>query len=192
MTQQPPTEASVSITIDTASAPVAEALNPRTGELRRPWAVIVATTLMYLGVALIVAGMLQAFWISISDFAGAAWIHGQIPTEPGDLVRVGIVSGEFALVLALGALALISGYYSWRGYRWPRWWGIAAAVSSVSAWVLNPIAGIGSVSIILGAALLWLPSVAAFSNRWHERRHPRPHQPDIRDDVWYGPLPRYR
>lgn len=178
--------------IGTTTAVADPTISQRTGEPRRPWPLFVATPVIYLGVASVVAGMLWTFWWSIDDFAGASWAHSWFTTGSGDLVRVGIVTAEFALVMVIGALALIAGYYAWWGYRWTRWWGLIAAVVSGGAWVLNPIAGAGSVGIIVGVALLWLPSVAAYNARWHARRHPVIPTPDIRDSVFYGPLPRYR
>lgn len=178
--------------IGTTKAVDDPAINRRTGEPRRPWPLFIATPLIYLGVAAIVGGMLWTFWWSIDDFAGSSLLHSWFPTGPGDLLRVGLVTGEFALVMLIGTLALITGYYAWWGYRWTRWWGIIAAVVSGGAWIINPIAGAGSVAILVGVGLLWLPMVAAFDARWYARRHPAAPTPDIRDSVFYGPLPRYR
>lgn len=185
-------EATGPATIGTAVAETNRALDPRTGEPRRPVVVTAATIVIYAGVAAVVAGLLWTFWWSISDFATAAWVHGLFTTEPGDLLRVGLVSAEFALVLLIGTLGLITGYYAWWGYGWTRGWGIAAGIVSVSAWALNPIAGAGSVAILLGVGLLWLPAARAFDQRWFARRHPAAAVPDRRDRVVYGPLPRYR
>lgn len=58
--------------------------------------------------------------------------------------------------------------------------------------MLNPWAYGGIAAIAVGAGLLWLPASQAFLARWHVRRNPAPPEPTIVDDVYYGPLPRYR
>ncbi|MFV0451024.1 MAG: hypothetical protein ACK5LS_02080 [Propioniciclava sp.] len=178
--------------IGTAEVRTDPSTNPRTGELRRPWPVLVATPLIYVGVAGVVAGLLTTFWRSIEDFAGASWLHGLFTTGPGDLLRVALVAAEFGLVMAIGTLALIAGYYAWWGYAWTRWWSIMAAVVALSAWIINPTAGIGACVIVIGCALLRVPAVTAFNARHAARRYPAAPAADIRDDVYYGPLPRYR
>lgn len=178
--------------IGTAVARADRTIDPRTGEPRRPWTVWAAAALHDAGVALVVAGLLWAFWTSIRQFATAAWLNGVVPTEPGSVVRVLMVTGLFATAMVIGAASLVTGYYAWKGYGWTRWAGLVASVLSAGALIINPLASWGIAPIVLGSALLWLPATRAFFARWHTRRHPVRVDPTIVDDVFYGPLPRYR
>lgn len=178
--------------IGTVTASKDTTVDPRTGEPRRPVLVWIATALLYAGAATVTTGLLWAFWHSVHAWEQAAWLNNIVPTEPGDLIRVAIVTGLFAIAMAIDAAALIAGYHAWRGYRWSRWAGIVAVVLSIAGLAINPIAAWGMAPIALGAALLWLPPVRRFLDRWHVRRHPQPLPPVTACDVQYGPLPRYR
>ncbi|WP_300083339.1 hypothetical protein [Propioniciclava sp.] len=181
-------------TIGTVVAQRDATINPRTGEPARPWSIWAATALLYTGTALVFAGLGVAFWvgIDIASFNSATWLHSVVPAEPGSLVRVALVTGEFVIAMLVGAGALIAGYYGWWGYRWSRWAGLVAVAVALGALVLNPLAYGGIAAIAVGAGLLWLPGSQAFLTRWHVRRNPAPPEPTIVDDVYYGPLPRYR
>lgn len=167
-------------------------IDPRTGEPRRPWSLWAATALLYAGVAVVLGGLLWAFWQSIDTFEQAAWLHRVTPTEPGSLLRVAMVTGEFAIALVIAAAAIVAAYYGWWGHRWTRWAGLVAVALSCAALVINPLAAWGIAPIVLGAACLWLPPSRAYFARWHVRRHPAPAVATIVDDVFYGPLPRYQ
>lgn len=167
-------------------------VDPRTGEPRRPWPIWAASALLYAGVAVVLGGLLWAFWQSIDTFEQAAWLHRVTPTEPGSLLRVAMVTGEFVVVVLIGAASIIAAHYGWWGHRWSRWAGVVAVVVACAALVINPLASWGILPIALGAAALWLPTSRAFLARWHLRRHPEPPVATIVDDVFYGPLPRYR
>ncbi|WP_232549854.1 hypothetical protein [Propioniciclava soli] len=178
--------------IGTVAASKDATTDPRTGEPRRPWSIYGAAALLYLGVAVVFAGLLWAFWQSIDTFAEAAWLHRVTPTEPGSLIRVAMVSGEFVVALVIGAAGIIAAHHAWWGYRWARIAGLIAVALSCAALIINPLASAGIAFAVLGAILLWLPPSRAFFARWHLRRHPGPPVATITDDVYYGPLPRYR
>lgn len=178
--------------IGTATAAIDPFVDPRTGEPRRPLVVHAASALFFVAASLVLAGLLHAFWMSIDGFVDAAWLHGVTPTEPGDMLRVGMVSGEFAIALLIGSATTITGYYSWWGYRWTCWSGPIAAALACGSLVINPLAAWSIAAVAIGSGLLWLPAARAFAERWQVRRHPAPATPAIVDDVFYGPLPRYR
>lgn len=172
--------------------PTASPLDPRTGEPRRPWAVRAATGALYLGGALVIAGLLQAMWLSVDAFAEAAWLHRVIATGPGDLVRVALVTGTTVVALIVTAAAVITAHYAWWGYDWTRWAGLVAVALAPLTLMVNPLAAAGIAPIALGAGLLWLPTARTFRERWRAlRRPPRP-EAAVAGDVFYGPLPRYR
>lgn len=178
--------------IGTVAAARDTALDPRTGEPRRPALVWVSAGLFDAGVVTVTVGLLWSFWHSVRTFEAAAWLNRVVETEPGDLLRVAMVTGLFAIAMVVGAASLIAGYYAWLGYRWTRWAGLVAAALSPLALMMNPIAAWGIAPIAVAAALLWLPPVRTFFDRWHLRRHPAPATPMVATDVAYGPLPRYR
>lgn len=167
-------------------------LDPRTGEPRRPWAVRVASTLLHLGGALVMGGLLWTMWRSVDAFADAAWLHRVVATRDGDLVRVALVTGTTVIALVVTAAATITAYYAWWGYGWTRWAGVVAVAVSPLAIMVNPVAAAGTVPIAVGAAMLWLPAARAFRERWHGVRHPAPRASAVPGPVFYGPLPRYR
>lgn len=190
---QGPGESSVAApSIGTVTAATDPFVDPRTGEPRRPLAVHAASALFFVAAGLALAGLLHTFWLSIDGFVDAAWLHGVTPTEPGDLLRVGMVSGEFAIALLVGSVTTITGYYAWWGYRWTRWSGLIAVALACGSLVINPLAAWSIAAVAIGSGLLWLPVSRAFAERWHTRRHPAPPTPVIVDEVFYGPLPRYR
>ena len=178
--------------IGTATRAVDPTVDARTGEPRRPAVVWAASGLFFAGLAAVVAGLLCAFWRSVREFADAAWLNGVVPTEPGALLRVLMVTALFAATLVIGAGAIIAGHYAWRGYRWARWAGVAAAGASLLALLINWVAWIGIPLLVVAAILLWTPPARRWFDRWHLRRHPAPVAVEPRTDVFYGPLPRYR
>lgn len=174
-------------------------VDPRTGEPRRPWSAWVAVILLDAGVATIVAGLLWSWWLSVGQWPDAAPLHRLVGERLGELtrgqlawVRAGLAVAELAIVVLVGAAALIAGYYGWRGHRWARWFGVAGALLSLSALLLHQVAWFGIPLVLLGAVALWLPPTARFFARWQAVRHPEPRLPQLTDSVDYGPLPRYR
>lgn len=180
------------LAIGTAKATVDPTVDARTGEPRRPVVVWAASGLFFGGTALVVAGLLWAFWRSVREFEDAAWLNGVVPTEPGALLRVLMVTALFAVTLLVGASAIIAGHYAWRGFSWTRWAGLVAAGVSLLALVINWVAWLGIVPIVAGAGLLWTPPARRWFAQWHLRRHPAPVVVEPATDVFYGPLPRFR
>lgn len=183
--------------IGTVAASVDTTINPRTGEPRRPVLVWVATALFYLGTAVIAAGLLWTWWLSVAQWIEASWLHARVGAievawDQVAPVRAGVAFAEFALMVLMASAALIAGYYAWRGYRWTRWAGLLAAAVCFAALLLNPVAWFGIPAVVVGAVLLWLPASRTFFSRWHLRRHPAVAAPVVVDEVYYGPLPRYR
>lgn len=185
--------------IDTVAATPDPVVNPRTGEPRRPWAVWVAAILLFTGVAVVVAGVLWTWWLSVETWLEASWLHAWASDAAGELtlgqlawLRAGLAIGEFVVAVLVGAAALIAGYYGWRGYRWTRWAGVLAVVVSCAALLLHPVAWAGVPLVLLGAIALWLPPAGRFFAQWHGVRHPAPAYPELAEHVVYGPLPRYR
>lgn len=178
--------------IGTATRTVDPTIHPLTGEPRRPAVVWTATGLFFAGVACVVAGVLWAFWRSIREFPDAAWLNGVVPTEPGALLRVLMVTALFVVVLLVGASSIIAGHYAWRGFGWTRRAGIVAAVVVLLALLVNWVAWIGIPLVWVGAALLWTPPARRLFDQWRLRRHPAPPPVEPSRDVFYGPLPRFR
>lgn len=179
--------------IATLRVGVDDGIDPRTGEPRRPAAVWAASVLLHVGVCVVMAGLLQAFWLSIDTFEQAAWLNGVVPTEPGALLRVLMVTALFAIAMLIAVASVIAGHYAWHGYGWTPRAGLVAVAVALLALMINPLASWGIAPIAVGAGLLWLPASRAFFARWHARRHPAPVPvPDEPVDVYYGPLPRYR
>ncbi len=167
-------------------------LDPRTGEPRRPGVIWAATALFYAGIGAVTAGLLLAFWQSIDTFETAAWLNGVWPTEPGSGWRVPIVTALFLVTVLIGYASIVAGYYAWLGYAWTRWAGLVAVAVSLLALLMNPLAIAGIPLVAAGAALLWTPASRRFFGQWTALRHPEPTYPTVVDEVYYGPLPRYR
>ncbi|MBK8463847.1 MAG: hypothetical protein IPL36_12750 [Nigerium sp.] len=179
--------------IATLRVGVDDGIDPRTGEPRRPAAVWAASVLLHAGVGLVMAGLLQAFWLSIATFEQAAWLNGVVPTEPGALLRVLMATALFAIAMLIAVASVVAGHYAWHGYGWTPRAGLIAVGVSLMALMINPLASWGIAPIAAGAGLLWLPASGVFFARWHTRRHPVPAPASGGPaDVYYGPLPRYR
>lgn len=178
---------------------VDETVDQRTGAPRRPWSVRVAAALLYVGVGVVIAGLLWTWWLSVTAWLDASGTHRWVAERAGEQtrstmawIRAGVAVGEFVVAVLVGAAALIAGYYGWHGYRWTRWAGLIAVPVAAAALLLHPVAWAGVPLVALGAAALWLPPTRRFFRRWHAVRHPEPHYPALGDEVAYGPLPRYR
>lgn len=178
--------------IGTVARTVDPTIDERTGEPRRPVAVTLSAGAFFLGVAWMVAGLLWAFWRSVREFPEAAWLNGVVPTEPGSLLRILMVTALFAATMLVGASAIIAGHYAWRGYGWTRWAGVVAAVVSVLALLLNWVAWVAIPLAVVGSVLLWTPPARRWFAQWHLSRHPAPIVVEPARDVFYGPLPRFR
>jgi len=199
---QPPADAAleptatVPPTIATVAAPPAPIIgvpiNPRTGEPRRPFVIILAIVLCWLAVAITAASVLWVYWDAISRFAEASWLMGQFVTEKGSLERVLLAVAVTVVAIVIGTANAIVGYYAFTGYRWTRIAGVISAVLTFGALVLNQLGWYAIPAGVIGAALLWLPPATRFFLAWTARRHPQQVLAPPTVDVNYGPLPRYR
>ncbi|PFG15625.1 hypothetical protein ATK74_0145 [Propionicimonas paludicola] len=167
-------------------------LDPTTGEPVRPISVAVGATLSWLSVAASAASLLWTYWVAVDHFAQASWLTAQFPTEPGALLRVGLMAGLTVAVLLAMIANTIVGFYAWTGYRWTRIAGLIGAGLSVLlllggrlGWAAIPLA-------VAGAGLLWLPSARRYFDAWWRLRHPSVAYAPPTQNVQYGPLARYR
>lgn len=167
-------------------------VNPRTGQPRRPVSVRIGAAACLLAVAITVASLLWTYWNAIGDFAGAAWLFGQFGRPPGTLAQVLLSIGLTLVAVLIGAANAITGYYAWSGYDWTRIAGIVSGVLSFAVLLINPVGWAAIPLALLGAGLLWLPSSRAFFSAWTARRHPGVEFAPPVEQVFYGPLPRYR
>ncbi len=166
-------------------------LNPRTGEPRRPVVVVIAVSSIFAGVAAVMVGLLWAMWLSVDRFLEAGWLNRAFPTEFGDPVRAAIVTGLVAIGLVIATTSSMTAYYASQGYGWTRWAGVVSSVLAIGALTINVISVVGIPLIVLGSGLLWTPPARRFAAAWHAQRNPEVPPPNIVDEVYYGPLPRY-
>ncbi|MFT4296818.1 MAG: hypothetical protein QM582_15555 [Micropruina sp.] len=191
----------------TASGPEPLApLSRRTGRPVRPWTIWLSAVLLFAGAGVAVAGLGIAMWQmaspwqevgpgewnKIDKFNEATWLTAQFPSEPGSGMRVlfAILCCLIAVLVAGTATAV--GYYAFAGYRWTRIGALVALAVSALSLLLTPIASLSIGLVALGAAPLWLPPTRRFVARWQLIRHPQVAYSAPIDQVFYGPLPRYR
>jgi hypothetical protein len=167
-------------------------IDPRTGEPRRPVAIILATVGCWLAVAITAASLLWVYWDAISQFSRASWLMAQFVTEPGSLERVLLAVAVTVVAIIIGTMNAIVGYYALTGYRWTRIAGLISATLTFGALVLNQLGWYAIPAAVVGAGLLWLPPSKKFFTAWTARRHPEQVFAPPTVDVVYGPLPRYR
>lgn len=165
-------------------------------EPKRPWSIWAAWACFHASAAAVVAGLLWGFWLSVREFDRAALLHRllgdiKVPADQVPLVKVGIVTGLFAIAMIICTAQVIAGRYGFEGYRWTRWAGIIAAVVAGAAILMNEIAWAAVPLAVLGAIALWLPPSNRFFAAWHALRHPEPAYPTIVDNVVYGEIPRF-
>jgi hypothetical protein len=167
-------------------------VNPRTGQPRRPVSVRIGAVACLLAVVVTTASLLWTYWNAITDFTGAAWVFGQFGRPPGILAEVLLVIGLTLVAVLIGAANAITGYYAASGYDWTRVAGIISGLLSFAVLLFNPVGWAAIPLALLGAGLLWLPSSRAFFSAWTARRHPGVEFAPPVEQVFYGPLPRYR
>jgi hypothetical protein len=167
-------------------------VNPKNGQPRRPASVWVGSVACLLAVGVTAASLLWTYWNEIADFTRAAWLLGQLGEQPGILTQVLASIGLTLVALVIGIANAITGYYAWSGYDWTRISGIVSGVLSFAVLLFNPVGWAAIPLSVLGAGLLWLPSSRAFFSAWNARRHPGVEFAPPVEQVFYGPLPRYR
>ena len=174
------------------AAPAASALDPATGEPRRPWVAWAALALFFAGAGVTLVALLWGMWLSVRTFPAATWLNRAVPTELGDPFRVLLTVATWAAAVAVGGVATTVGYYAWAGYRWTRWGGLVAVGVAGLSFLGHWLAPWALVPTALAAGALWLPPMRRFFAAWQEHRHPATVFAPLPDAVAYGPLPRYR
>ena len=181
-------------------------ISERTGQPVRPWTIWTSAALMFGAAIAVGVGLLMAMWVmaspwqqvgdnewtKIDKFNEATWLTSQFPSEPASPWRVFFAILCCAIAVLVAAAATVVGYYAFAGYGWTRVGALVAAGVSLLSLLLTPIAAISIGCVALGAAPLWLPASARFFARWHLIRHPQIAYSEPIEQVFYGPLPRYR
>lgn len=197
--------------IDTLAPPAPDAgglapLSVRTGQPVRPWTVWSSAALLFGGAIVVIVGLLLAMWemaspwqqvsedewTKVDRFNEATWLTAQFPSEPASGMRVLFAIVCCLIAVLVAGFASVIGYYAFAGYRWTRIGGLAALGVSLLALLITPIAAVSIGCVALGAAPLWLPATRRFFARWQLIRHPQLAYSEPIDQVFYGPLPRYR
>ena len=181
-------------------------LSARTGQPVRPWTVWLSAALLFGGAIVVIVGLLLAMWEmaspwqqvgenewnKVDKFNEATWLTAQFPSEPASGMRVFFAIACCLLAVLVAGSASAIGYYAFAGYRWTRIGALVALGVSLLSLSLTPIAAISIGFVALGAAPLWLPATSRFFARWQLVRHPQISYSEPIDQVFYGPLPRYR
>lgn len=187
-------------------------ISARTGEPRRAWTIWVTSAASYLAVAVLLASTLMIFWnaavigsltydeatkewqyhFDASAFQQASWLMAQFETEPGSLGRVLLAVAVTVIALLIGIACAITGYYAYDGRRWTRWSALIALALSTMALMLNPLALAAIGLAAIAAAASWLPPTGRYFAAWQAVRHHEPVFSEPPEQIFYGPLPRYR
>lgn len=183
--------------IATWTAPEATArdvvpLSARTGEPTRVWTIWIAATAGFLATAAVGASVVIVYLNAIVNFPRASTLMALIPTEIASLGRVLLAVAVTVIAIAIGTACSITAYYAYDGRRWTRWAGLIALALSASGLLLNLIAVIGIGLAAVMAVMLWLPPSTRYFAAWQAYRRHDPVFSEPFDDVFYGPLPRYR
>lgn len=188
-----------------AADPGLAPLSPATGEPVRPWTVWAGAVVLLLAAIDVVASLGLAMWDLASPFviqgdratkkdrfADATWLTSLWVTEPGSGWRVLLaVCVTVIAVLVLAAIGII-GFYAFRGYRWSRMGSLVVIGVSLATLTLNRLSWIAIPLVLLGCAPLWLAPTERFFARWSMLRHPEEQYGAPVEQVFYGPLPRFR
>lgn len=170
-------------------------LSPRTGEPRRPAAVVASALLQYLAAAALAVAYGLHWWAAAhpDTYPTSARLVEWVSPKPGtwqSLTAEGALAA--ALVLAAGACGVV-GFHAWNGWRWTRWGGgVAVVLAGAFAVVLTDWAFIGAGLSLVGGALLLLRPVGVYVRRWEQVRAASPTPYRRPDHIVYGRLPRFR
>lgn len=181
-------------------------MSDRTGQPVRPWTIWVSAVLLFGGAIAVTVGLLIAMWqmaspwqqaepgrwTKLDRFNEATWLSAQFPSEPASGMRVLFAVLCCLIAVLVAGAASVAGYYAFAGYRWTRIGTLVALGVSLLSLLLTPIASISIALVAVGAAPLWLPASSRYFARWQLIRNPRIAYSEPIDQVFYGPLPRYR
>lgn len=181
-------------------------LNERSGQPVRPWTIWVSAVLLFGAATAVTIGLLMAMWTMASPFQQvgpnewtkddrfnqATWLTSWFPSEPATGWRVFFAILCCAIAVLVAAAASMVGYYAFAGHGWTRFGVLVALGVSLLSLLLNPVAAISIGLVALAAIPLWLPASKRFFARWQVVRHPQIAYSEPIENVFYGPLPRYR
>lgn len=168
-------------------------LSPATGQPRRDPIMLLASGFLYASSAVVTVAFARFWWqaINITHFFNSSRLLGWTEPRPGSWQSVVWVCVIALLMLAAVAAPAIAAFQAWNGYRWSRIAGIIAVAVSGLTVLLNDLALFAIPLAAVGAALLWVPRVGEYFDRWAAFRaedEPRPRRPER---IHYGPLDRY-
>lgn len=189
------TDALPAIATWTAPAPTASGVVPlsaRTGEPTRVWTIWVAAAAGFLATAAVAVSVVTVYLTAIVNFPRASTLMALVPTQIASLERVLLAVAVTVIAIVIGAACSITAYYAYDGRRWTRWAALIAVALSASALLLNVIAVLAIGLAAVMAVALWLPPSTRYFAAWQAARHHDPVFSEPFDDVYYGPLPRYR
>lgn len=170
-------------------------LSPRTGEPRRPAAVVVAAVLSYLAVAAL-AFVYGWHWYRAAypaTYPISAHLTDWLDPKPGAWVSLTLEFVYAGLVGITAGAAGVVGFQAWNGHRWTRWGGaIALGLAGVVTALVNLHGLIACTLVALGWALLWFPPVTRYFLQWRRVREERLDGYRRPKQVFYGRLPRFR
>ena len=193
------------LTAQPLTPPTLAPLSERSGQPVRPWTIWTSATLLFAGAIAVTVGLLLAMWAMASPYQRegdgwtkvdryneATWLTAQFPSEPATGWRVFFAILCCVIAVLVAGAASVVGYYAFAGYRWTRIGALVALGISLLSLLLTPIAAISIGLVALGSIPLWLPASRRFFARWQVIRHPQIAYSEPIENVFYGPLPRYR
>lgn len=168
-------------------------ISPATGQPRRHPVMLVGAGLLYASALVTVVAFALFWWqaITMNDFHGSARLLGWTTPRPGSWQSIVWVCVLALAAVAVAAAPAVAAFNAWNGHRWSRVAGLVAVAVTLLAILGNTAALFAIPLAALGAAVLWLPPVAGYFDRWAAFRADDVPQPRLVDEVRYGPLDRY-
>ncbi|MDR0837354.1 MAG: hypothetical protein LBM94_03950 [Propionibacteriaceae bacterium] len=189
----PPAQPIVALPPTAAQANVVR-LSPATGEPKRIVLVGLVSVLCGLSSTAAAGALCWAWWqaIHMDAFPTAVRIIELFDPRPGSWQSILAVTLMAALGAAMVAAPWITAFVAWNGERWARIAGLIAVGISAGAWLMNVYAWAAVPTVVIAAALLWLPPVSEYFRQWAVFLAPKgPVAPDVAR-VAYGREDRYK
>jgi hypothetical protein len=167
-------------------------ISRRTGEPTRVWTIWMAAVAGYLATTAVAVCVVEVYLTAILRFNRASVLTILFPTETASLGRVLLAVAVTVIAIVIGAACSITAYYAYDGRRWTRWATLIALLVSGAGLLLNGHAffTIGFAAIM--AVMAWLPPSRRYFAAWRAYRHHDPVFSPPVENVYYGPLPRFR